>query len=239
MLDPSQWPETRYGMPEADQVLINRHYIVGYSYYYRQAKWALEIVDRGMQDVERSNNFRSDYRIPELFRVDKAQYVGSGFSRGHLVASANQNEEIIQDSETFLLSNMCPQEQGFNSGVWKRLETAVRDLNKLDDVCEVHVMSGPIFNFDLVIETIETSDDSPIKLPVPHMFFKTILAEKKNGALHMWSFAIPHESSRKSLDKFQVSARHIEVMVGMNLWSRLSGSKIYKEKSKIRSMWEH
>ncbi len=38
MQDASQRPETRYGVPEADHILINRHYIVGYSYYYRQAK---------------------------------------------------------------------------------------------------------------------------------------------------------------------------------------------------------
>ena len=37
-------PEARYGLPEADQILFNRHYTVGFSYYFRQAKWALEIV---------------------------------------------------------------------------------------------------------------------------------------------------------------------------------------------------
>jgi endonuclease G len=239
MFEPSQRSETRYGMPEADQILTNRHYILGYSYYFRQAKWALEIVDRGTKDVMRSNNFRSDFRIPKLFRVDKAQYVGSGFTRGHLVASANQNEEAIQDSETFLLSNMCPQLQSFNSGVWQRLEKAIRKLNELEDVYEVYVISGPIFDFDFVIETITTTDDSRIKLPIPHSFFKSILAERKSGALHMWSFVMPHEASQKALNKFQVTTTHVEVMVGVNLWDRLTGSQVSNEKNKIRAIWEH
>lgn len=239
MQDASQRPETRYGIPAADQILINRHYVLGYSFYYRQAKWALEIVDRGAMDVERSNNFRSDFRIPELFRVDKAQYEGSGFDRGHLVASANQNEVVLQDSETYLLSNMCPMDRSFNRGIWGRLEAAVRELNKLEDVYEVYVTSGPIFDFRFVIETITTSDNNPIKLPVPHLFFKSVLAERRSGALHMWSFVIPHESSRKSLDKFQVPASHVEVMVGVNLWSQLTGTKIKEEKNKVRSIWEH
>ena len=238
MYDPSQWRETRYGMPAADQILINRHYITGYSYYYRQAKWALEIVDRGMEDVERSENFRSDFRIPELFRVDKAQYEGSEFDRGHLVASANQNEEELQDSETFLLSNMSPMARGFNRGVWSRLESAVRKLNQLDDVYEVYVISGPIFDFDIVIDTLD-SEDSPIKLPIPHSYFKSVLAERKSGALHMWSFVLPHESSSKQLDKFQVPTTHVEVMVGVNLWDRLTGSDITEEKNKKRTMWEY
>jgi endonuclease G len=89
---PSLKRETRYGMPAADQILFNRHYVVGYSYYFRQAKWALEIVDPDMMMLERADNFRPDYRIPETFRVDLADYEGSGYDRGHLVASANQND---------------------------------------------------------------------------------------------------------------------------------------------------
>jgi len=239
MVDPSQWPETRYGIPAADQILVNRHYIVGYNYYFRQAKWALEIVDRGMENVERSDNFRSDFRIPQLFRVDKALYEGSGFDRGHLVASANQNEEELQDSETFLLSNMSPMDRSFNRGVWGRLEAAVRKLNKLEDVYEVYVVSGPIFDFDLVIDTLTTSDDSPIKLPIPHSFFKSVLAERKSGRLDMWSFVLPNVNSQKSLDKFQVMPTHVEVMAGLYMWGSLTGDKIEEEKNKVREMWEH
>ena len=98
--------ETRYGMPAADHVLFNRHYVLGYSYYFRQAKWALEIVDPDKTDVERIDNFRPDYRIHEMFRADLQDYRRSGYDRGHLVASANQVETEIQNSETFLLSNM-------------------------------------------------------------------------------------------------------------------------------------
>ena len=60
--------ETRYGMPAADQIVINRHYTIGYSYYFRQAKWALEIVDPNKTDVQRADNFRPDFRIPEKFQ---------------------------------------------------------------------------------------------------------------------------------------------------------------------------
>ena len=120
--------EARYGMPEADQVIFNRHYITGYSYYFRQAKWTLEIVDPDVTaEVERTDNFRSDYRVPEMFRADLPDYKGSGYDRGHLVASANQREVELQNSETFLLSNMSPQVPGFNRGVWKHLEEETRN----------------------------------------------------------------------------------------------------------------
>lgn len=84
--------ETRYGLPAADQILFNRHYVLGYSYYFRQAKWALEIIDNSDIPIERIDNFRSDYRVPERFRADKANYTGSGLDRGHLVASKSTGE---------------------------------------------------------------------------------------------------------------------------------------------------
>ena len=89
---PSLRRETRYGMPAADHILFNRHYVLGYSYYFRQAKWALEIIDSS-HEVERSESFRPDYRIPEMFRVDLQDYARSGFDRGHLERVVNRRNQ--------------------------------------------------------------------------------------------------------------------------------------------------
>jgi len=197
---PSLKPQTRYGMPAADQILFNRHYVIGYSYYFRQAKWALEIVDPDKTDVERADNFRSDYRVPQMFRADLADYQNSGYDRGHLVASANQREVEIQNSETFLLSNMSPQHPDLNRKIWKDLEDGVT-------------------------------------LPVPHSYFKSVLTENNKGALHMWSFLIPNKASNKPLKDFRVPTSQIERYSGLCIWERLVGSKIDREKNKIRKMW--
>ena len=79
---PSLKPESRYGMPAADQIMFNRFFVIGYSYYFRQAKWALEIVDpiRWTDDddtVDRLDNFRPDYRVPPMFRADLGDFRGS------------------------------------------------------------------------------------------------------------------------------------------------------------------
>ena len=73
---PSLKRETRYGIPASDLLLFNRFYVLGYSYYFRQAKWALEIVDPTKSVVERADNFRPDYRVPEKFRADLVDYEG-------------------------------------------------------------------------------------------------------------------------------------------------------------------
>ena len=106
---PSLRPESRYGIPPADLLLFNREYIVGYSFLFRQLRWAMEVIDPQNKRVEigRQDSFRADMRVPERFRAGLEDYVGSGFDRGHLVASADRRATGIKNSETFLMTNHC------------------------------------------------------------------------------------------------------------------------------------
>lgn len=233
---PSLRPETLYGMPAADQIMFNRYFVIGYSYYFRQAKWALERIDPD-SGFPRMENFRPDYRIPQMFRADLVDYIGSKHDRGHLVASANQRETELQNSETFLLSNMSPQKAGFNRGIWRKLEEKVRKLNKRKTILETFVICGPLFDFDKKVDCIGTNDPNDVTIPVPHAYFKSVLAEHRNGDLLMWSFIIPNEKTNKSLSKFLVETVKVEKYAGINLWDRLVGKKIDEEKSTIRKIW--
>ena len=231
--------ESRYGLPTADQILYNRNYILGYSYYFRQAKWALEIVDANLTEVVREDNFRADYRIPEKFRADIDVYENSGYDRGHLVASANKLETQIQNSETFLLSNMCPQVPSFNNGVWKRLEKAVRILDSNDKVFETYVISGPLFFFDQ--EVVMMGDDNEkikVTLPIPHAFFKSVLTERNTGTINMWSFIVPNEKSDEDLENYLVETAKVEKIAGLFLWETLLGTKMMNKKNRIGKMWK-
>lgn len=237
--------EVRYGMPAADQIIFNRHYLVGYSYYFRQAKWALEVVskappiDTSAKRITRSNSFRTDYRIPEMFQTTLTDYSGSNYDRGHLVASANQQNTKIQNSETFLLSNMSPQNREFNRGIWKTLEANIRDLNAQQNILETYVICGPIFYFDRAVEDIDNDARNSVTLPIPHAYFKSILTENHRGKLKMWSFILPNTAIDKLTppSQFQVSTTTVERLAGIKLWSTLVGPKIAREKNKTRAMW--
>ncbi len=229
--------ETRYGMPAADQIIFNRYYVLGYSYYFRQAKWALEIIDQGKTPLERADNFRPDYRLPEMFRADLVDYEKSGYDRGHLVASADQTEIEVQNSETFLLSNMSPQAPKFNRNIWKKLEMAVREFDARKDIYETYVICGPIFDFEKMVKVIGKEDKNEVTLPIPHAYFKSVLTENKKGVLYMWSFLIPNEDLNKPLSDFLVPTKLVEKLSGLFLWENLKGKKIENDKSKVRKMW--
>ncbi|MFI1743137.1 DNA/RNA non-specific endonuclease [Thalassobellus sediminis] len=236
-------PELRYGAPVCDEILTGRYFTIGYSWYFRQAKWTLEIINRNqyiLQDADRMNNFRADIRLPKRFRAGLNAYKGSGFDRGHLVASANQDIQEIQNSETFLLSNMSPQKPHFNRRMWRKLEQAIRTLNNKDDILETYVLTAPIFYFQKKVETIgNPTDKYGIDVPVPHAFVKSVLAEDIKGRLSLWTFEMENKRLSGNIEDYLVCTYDVEQIVGGRFWDRISGNDIHKQKKTPTKIWEY
>ncbi len=237
---PSLRPESRYGMPGADQLLFNRQYVVGYSYLLRQAAWAMEVIDPFNRRVEvtRDDSFRSDLRVPEYFRAELVDYENSAHDRGHLIASADKRSNRVRNSETFLLSNMTPQKPNFNRGIWRKLEEAVRDLSHM--YIETYVTCGPLFDVGKPIEVIGKNheDENDVVVPIPHAYFKTVLAENARGKLRLWSFMLKNEASTADLGSFLCKTVDIERRAGLVLWDRLRGEKADEFKQHKGRMWD-
>ena len=230
---PQLFRETRYGMPTADQILPNRNYLIGYSYLFRQPRWAMQVIDGRAKDVsvDREDCFRTDLRIPEEFRATIADYSGSGYDRGHLVPSADNNSSRLENSETFLISNMAPQHPDLNRKVWRILEDKVRKTALIQKVVEVYAISGPVF--DITKPFSKIGDD----VVVPHEFFKTILVEDNRGKFKFYSFLIPNkEMDNQEVNDFATSVNYIEFRTGLKLWDRLKGQTVDKEKKKKRKI---
>lgn len=243
MSDPFQMQrELRYGAPVCDEVLIGRYFTIGYSWYFRQAKWVLEIVNPNAHfewEVERKDNFRADIRLPRRFRAGLKAYKGAGYDRGHLVGSANQDELAIQNSETFLLSNMSPQAPEFNRGMWRSLESAIRKLNAQENILETYVLTAPIFYFDQEVKTIgDKADKYGIDVPIPHAFMKSVLAEDSRGRLKLWTFEMKNKKLTGELEDYLAVTYDVEQKVGGQFWDRVAGSDLHSQKKKPRKMWD-
>nr|KAJ3417841.1 nuclease [Polyrhizophydium stewartii] len=127
---------------------------VSYNRATRNAHWAaehltLESLRReggdGDEAPDRANSkFVEEKSLPIMFRSRLADYVGTGFDRGHLVPAADVRESQKAVDETFMLSNISPQvAKGFNRGYWAHFENFVRSLTKQFD--DVYVITGPLF----------------------------------------------------------------------------------------------
>lgn len=239
-------PELRYGAPVCDEILTGRFFTIGYSWYFRQAKWALEIINRNhflvgtvLTPVERLDNFRADIRIPKRFRAGLDEYKGSGYDRGHLVSSANQINQSIQNSETFLLSNMSPQLKDLNREMWSQLEEKVRVLNAKPEILETYVLSAPVFYFQRPIETIGKPDDLGIDIPIPHAFVKSVLAEDNKGRLSLWTFLMENKELTGKIEDYLVKTYDAEQLVGGRFWDRISGTDMHDQKRNITAIWDY
>eukprot|EP00040_Diaphanoeca_grandis_P019804 m.104895 g.104895 ORF g.104895 m.104895 type:complete len:315 (+) comp27601_c0_seq2:173-1117(+) len=126
--------------------------------------------------IRKKCKFHEDRNVPELFRAFLADYKHSGFDRGHMAAAGNYSDDQREMCETFSLSNMVPQIDTVNRGIWQKLEQQARDLALKHS--EVYVCSGPLF-----LPSLEANGENWVKyqvigeshVAVPTHFFKIIV----------------------------------------------------------------
>lgn len=132
--------------PDASRIELCRiAYEVMYSYDLKVSLYAAEhlIPERMTQQEKRLNNFRADRQLPKGKRAEPSDYLGSGFDRGHLAAAENMRIDKQALSESFLLSNMVPQEPTHNENIWRRLELQV--ITRVRRGEPAYVLTGPLF----------------------------------------------------------------------------------------------
>ena len=194
------------------QVIHHEGYSLSYSEPHEQAEWvAYELKKNHLSN----SNFKRPY-----FEIDKAvktgaadwrNYKNSGYDRGHLCPAGDRKYSKYAHDETFLTSNISPQRNDFNSGVWNRLEQKVRYwASKYDGV---FVVTGGILKGDM-----KTIGDE--KVAVPNHFYK-VLIDTNTGDTKMIAFLMPHKNSKEPLYEFVVSVDSLEAITGIDFFHEL------------------
>ncbi|KQT56257.1 endonuclease [Methylobacterium sp. Leaf456] len=93
--------------------------------------------------VERDDAFHDEDRLPADDRASLADYVHSGFDRGHLAPAGDMPSPQAQ-AQSFTLANIVPQNRSVNRSLWAGIEESVRRL--ASERGELFVVTGPIFS---------------------------------------------------------------------------------------------
>ena len=120
----------------------------------------------------RHDAFHADANLPRADRAELADYVRSGFDRGHLAPSGDMPSARAQQ-QSYSLANIVPQNATLNRGLWEELEESAR-LLAMDDG-EVYVVTGPVF----------TGGEPPVlhgRVAVPQALFKAVYDVRRNAA---------------------------------------------------------
>jgi endonuclease G len=183
-------------------ILPKNGFVVGFSKKYRHAAWVAYKLDcsETKGDVGRSNYFRED-EILAKYSPSTDDYYASGYDKGHLVPAGDLTTDSLSMDDSFLMSNLSPQIPEFNRGLWKRLESQVRDWSCQFD--SIFVVTGAILHDSL-------TSIGKRRMAVPDYYFKSILVYDK-GEQSSLSLLLYQYTNEDKIKNFVIIQTHLKV----------------------------
>lgn len=208
----------------ANDLVKHTYYTLSYNEKNEQANWVYYTLTDGMVSNgggERSNNFRMDQKVPTR-SAKSSDYTKSGYDRGHLCPAADMGFNQVSMEESFLMSNISPQVPDFNRGIWKELESQVRDWARKEQ--QLVVVTGPVFKDNKGVIGQE-------EVVVPGYYFKLIYDATDEPRLI--AFVLPNSKSDRPLTDFAVAADEVEKLTGFDFFSQFPDEVESKLESRV------
>ena len=201
-------------------ILYNRNYILGYDTVHKIASWLqYKLTEKKDIDnsIKRTDCFRYDPRVPKHLQVGYQDYKNSlNLQRGHLKPSNDSKQNLTENLNSFVMTNMAPQYGQLNQCEWQLIEDFITKHSRVDSVKNAWIISGSAFG-DKEIWNIEGA-------AIPHFFYKIYFFES-NARWYYWTFFFDHNNELKPIQEFinelrnnHLSIREIEKICRVNFY---------------------
>ena len=201
------------------RVLERYCYTVSYNKKTRQPNWVMWQLT-GDHVLNRKegvwNEYREDEELPVDERATLADYASSGYDRGHMCPGGDCNWDDEGRDETYVLSNMCPQNPQLNRGDWKEIEMACRKWAQ--EYGNIYIVCGPMF-----FKSQEHEKIGPNQVPVPEAFFKVVLCIDGPTPKGIGFICRNTDGNRKK-DFYVNTIRQVERITGYQFFPNLNDS---------------
>ncbi len=169
-----------------------------------------------------------DYLIGDYFW-------GSGFDHGHICPSADRLYSSEANYQTFYLTNMQPQYNVFNAGLWAIMEKQVRTWATSKGTEALYVCKGGTIDDESnILKRLSN------KLIVPKYFFMALLLKNAQGyrAIAFWCENENVDRTNDSLTKYAISIDELEKRTGIDFFCNLPDQTEHKvEQSYAANVW--
>ena len=159
-------------------------------------------------------------------------YAGS-YARGHQLPSADRQCCDEANAQTFYGTNMTPQLNEHNSGIWSDLEGKVRGYANTSDT--TYVVTGVI----LSSTSKKEKDSYGNSVTIPDAYFKALLKYSTKSTLGTWNaaaFYLEHRKYTGGISKeHSMSIDELEAMTGIDFFVNLSAVVGVEQAAKIEA----
>ena len=197
-----------------------RNYSFGWSQKDRVALWVAyplcKLYTNG--SVGRTNAWALDPLLGDDSAAPFGGYAGD-YARGHQLPSADRQCCYDANAQTFYGTNMTPQLNAHNEGIWAELENKVRGYANSSDT--TYVVTGVVVSSSSEIQ----KDSYGNKVTVPDAYFKAVLKYSKSSTLGTWNaaaFYLEHRAYSGSVSKeHSMSIDELEAITGIDFFVNL------------------
>ena len=203
------------------------NYIVEWDGMKKSQRWSCYTLDRSNspKNVSRwyagssEEQYPKDPDIPSAYTFDSDPYWRTGYDHGHICPSYDRLNSIEENKQTFYLSNMQPQRNVFNAGLWAKMEQMVSrtwNTNQFRDTLYV-CKGGTIDKEEQILTRISNG------LIVPRYFFMAILCKNSQGykALGLWVEHINQDRSTDNIINYVISIDELERLTDIDFFCNL------------------
>lgn len=239
-----------WGVPEPgnERILIQRDFVIGYSDSLLVPLWTVHQLDaKYLGKVTRVDCFRRDPRIPAPAASLPSDYDDPIFDQGHLTPNGDLSKGLLPVLNSFILSNMAPQQCQSNRGVWQIFESLVRIWAEEKGV--LYVVTGSLFDQDGdgvrdngSAARRMTSRNGKSRVAVPSHFYKVLVHRINDQNVEVLAVLMPNDKT--NLDG-EEAIRYIEDhIVPVNELERRTGLTLFPaigdvSASQATSLWPY
>lgn len=171
--------------------------------------WKLT-ADRATGSEPRYNTFAADPDVKGSATPD--DYRHTGYDRGHMAPAGDMKWDREAMEQSFLMTNIVPQDHSLNRGVWKKIEEKCRQRAVADSV--IIVVCGPIPG-----DPVETRIGAN-GVVVPQRLFKVILSPYGDHPQAI-GFILPNGPTTGGMQQYAVSVDRVEQETGYDFFAAL------------------